>query len=400
MRDRDDRSGVMLRIRARPAAPFGVNAVSYWRSELGIADGARALVAALRAADVPVAPISLRGFTPPSRQQGDALGAGWPEDAAYSINLLAFNPEGVLALRKEAGRGFFSGRANVGYWWWEVVGAFPAPWRPAFRLVDEVFVGSRYVQDAIQPASPVPVRLVPIPVAPLPPPVARDRFGLPAGFQFLTVFDYNSTTARKNPQAVVRAYRDAFDPGAGASLVIKSINGDKAPGDRAQLLELAAGRPDIHMIEDYMSAQDVDLLLAGADCLVSLHRAEGFGIPLARALRSGIPVLATGYGGNLDFMSDENSYLVAHTVVGIPAGTLYPAGAQWAEPDVNDAARQMRRVFEHPEEARGRAGQGATWLTEHHSLERAGSAMRGELERVARIEPRARRSSRRRPGPR
>lgn len=400
MRHRDDRSGVMLRIRARPAEPFGVNAVSYWRSELGIADGARALVAALAAADVPVRSISLRSFTPPSRQQGDPLSAGWPEDAAYAINLLAFNPEGVLALRKEAGRGFFTGRANVGYWWWEVVGAFPASWRPAFRLVDEVFVGSRYVREAIQPASPVPVRLVPIPVAPLPPRVARDRFGQPDGFQFLTVFDYNSTSARKNPQAVVRAYRDAFDPGAGTSLVIKSINGDRAPGDRAQLLELTAGRPDIRLIEHYMSAHDVGALLAGADCVVSLHRAEGFGIPLARALRSGIPVLATGYGGNLDYMSDENSYLVAHTLVGIPGGTLYPAGAQWAEPDVKDAASQMRRVFEHPDEARARARQGAAWLTENHSPERTGTTLREELERIARIEPKARRAGRTRPGPR
>jgi glycosyltransferase involved in cell wall biosynthesis len=400
MRHRGDRSGVMLRIRARPTEPFGVNAVSYWRSELGIADGARALVAALRAVELPVRPISLRSFTPPSRQQGDALSSGWPEDAGYSVTLLAFNPEGVLALRKEAGRGFFTGRANVGYWWWEVVGAFPASWRPAFRLVDEVFVGSRYVQDAIQSASPVPVRLAPIPVAPLPPSVARDRFGPPDGFQFLTVFDYNSTSARKNPQAVVRAYRDAFDPGEGASLVIKSINGDRAPGDRAQLVELTAGRPDIRLIEHYMSAHDVDQLLAGADCVVSLHRAEGFGIPLARALRSGIPVLATGYGGNLDFMSDENSYLVVHTLVAIPEGTLYPAGAQWAEPDVKDAARQMRRVFEHPDEARARARQGAAWLTENHSPEHTGATLREELERITAIQPKSRRSGRIRPGPR
>lgn len=390
----------MLGIRARPPAPFGVNAVSYWRSELGIADSARALVAALRAAGVPVRPIALRSFTPPSRQGGDALSAGWPEDAEFSINLLAFNPEGALALRKEAGRGFFRGRANVGYWWWEVLAAFPGRWRRAFGLLDEVFVGSSYVREAIEAASPVPVRLVPIPVAPLPPAATRDQLGLSEGFQFLTVFDYNSTSARKNPQAVVRAYREAFDPGAGASLVVKSINGDRAPADRAELLELATGRPDIHLIEHYMTGQDVDLLLAGSDCVVSLHRAEGFGIPLARALRSGIPVLATSYGGNLDYMSDENSYLVAHTPVRIPDGTLYPAGAEWAEPDLKDAVSQMRRVFDHPDEARARARQGAAWLTENYSLEHTGATLRKELERIAAIKARARRSGRKPPGPR
>lgn len=384
----------------RPQPPFGVNAVSYWRSELGIADSARLLVAALETAGVPVKPISLRSFVPPSRQEGDALGAAWPEDAAFAINLLALNPEGVLALRKEAGRSFFKGHANVGYWWWEVLGAFPGWWRRAFALVDEVFVGSRYVQDAIEPFASVPVRVVPIPVRPLPAPPPRSQLGLPDGFLFMTVFDYNSTCARKNPQGVIRAYRDAFAPGSGASLVIKSINGDRAPEERAQLQELAGGRPDIHLIEHYMAAEEVDRLLACADCVVSLHRAEGFGIPLARALRSAIPVIGTSYGGNLDYMSDENSYLVAHTPATVPEGTLYPAGAGWAEPDLADASTQLRRVFERPDEARARASVGAAWLTENYSLQRTGATLAAELRRVTALRPPARRRVRLRPGPR
>ncbi len=391
----------MLPIRMHPPARFGVNAVSYWRSELGTADSARLLVTALEAAGVPVKPIALRSYAPPSRQEGDALGAGWVEDAEFSVNLLAFNPEGIWALRKEAGRGFFAGRANVGYWWWEVLGAYPAWWRRAFRYLDELFVGSRYVREALEPAARgVPVRLVPIPVLELPSPAPRDQLGLPDGFVFMTVFDFNSTVARKNPQAVVRAYRDAFDPGSGASLVIKSINGDRAPGDRAELIELIADRPDIHVIERYMAASEVDLLLAGADCVVSLHRAEGFGIPLARALRSGIPVVATGYGGNLDYMSEESSYLVDHRPTAVPQGTLYPAGARWAEPDVEHAATQMRRVFEHPDEARARARTGAAWLAQNYSPERTGATLREELRRIDAVRARSRRAMRPRLGPR
>jgi len=390
----------MVAVRARRENPFGVNAVSYWRSELGIADSARLLVAALEEAGVPVQPISLRSFVPPSRQQGDALGAMWPEDAAFAVNLLALNPEGLLSLRKESGRGFFRGRANVGYWWWEVLGAFPARWRRAFDLVDEVFVGSRYVRDAIARVAPVPVRLVPIPVRPLPAPVPRRQLGLPDGFLFMVVFDYNSTCARKNPHGAVRAYRYAFEPDSGSSLVIKSINGDKAPDDRDELVELAGDRPDIRLIDEYMAAEEVDLMLACADCVVSLHRAEGFGIPLARALRSGIPVIATRYGGNLDYMNDENSYLVAHTSTTVPTGTLYPAGAEWAEPDVDHAATHLRRVFEHADEARERAGVGAAWLAEHYSLERTGAALATELRRVAAVKPRPRRVARIRLGPR
>jgi glycosyltransferase involved in cell wall biosynthesis len=192
----------------------------------------------------------------------------------------------------------------------------------------------------------------------------------------------------------VRAYQDAFVPGSGASLVIKSINGDRAPGDRAELSELVGGRPDIHQIEHYMAFEEVDRLVACADCVVSLHRAEGFGIPLARALRSGIPVVATRYGGNLDYMNDASSYLVAQTPVTVPNGTLYPAGASWAEPDVEHAASQLRRVFERPGEARARARVGADWLAERYSVKGTGARLREELERLGAITPRVHRAAR------
>ncbi len=68
------------------------------------------------------------------------MSCGGPRTAS-SRPTSGLNPEGALALRKEAGRGFFRGRANVGYWWWEVLGALPGRWRRAFGLLDEVFVG-------------------------------------------------------------------------------------------------------------------------------------------------------------------------------------------------------------------------------------------------------------------
>ena len=51
-------------------------------------------------------------------------------------------------------------------------------------------------------------------------------------------------------------------------------------------------------------------LFARADCYVSLHRAEGFGLTLAEAMALGKPVIATGFSGNTDFMTPANSYLV------------------------------------------------------------------------------------------
>jgi glycosyltransferase involved in cell wall biosynthesis len=311
-----------------------------------------------------------------------AFAAHEPDSAPFDVNVLALNPDGLLAFREEAGERFFAGRLSVGYWWWEIIDAFPEAWRPAFELVDEVWVGSRHVRDAIEPASPVPVRLVPIPVQSLAGRRPRSQFGLPDGFLFVTMFDYNSAFERKDPLATVRAFEAAFAPGSGASLVVKSINAVNAPDNRDELEIVAGAHPDVHVMDRYMRSDEIDALLACADCVVSLHRAEGFGIPLARALRSGIPVVATGYGGNLDFMNDDNSYLVDHSPATVPEANIYPAGARWAQPSIDHAAAQLRRVFDDPAEARRRAALGAAMLRESFSTARTGARMAAELKRL------------------
>ena len=86
-------------------------------------------------------------------------------------------------------------------------------------------------------------------------------------------------------------------------------------------------------------------LLAAADAFVSLHRAEGFGLVIAEAMALGVPVVATGWSGNADFTAAENAALVAYDLKASDcAHGPYPSGTLWAEPRLDDAARQMRRV--------------------------------------------------------
>jgi glycosyltransferase involved in cell wall biosynthesis len=361
-------------------APWGVNAVGYWQSELGIADAGRLVLAALAAGGVPAQPIGVQRWLPPARQ-GEPFVAGNHRVSPFGLNLLCLNPDGVLAFRDEAGAEFFAGRPTIAYWWWELVGAFPEEWRPAIELVDEIWVGSQHVRDAIAPAADgVPVEVLPIPVLPLPAGNPR-AIELPAGFLFLTVFDYNSAFERKNPLAVVDAFKTAFEPGRGAVLLVKSINAVRHRDNRDELAIVAADHPDIHLLDGYLSSSEMDRLIGAADCVVSLHRAEGLGLPLARAMRSGIPVVATAYGGNLDFMTEENSYLVPHRPAIVPDGTLYPPGARWVEPDTECAAAQLRRVFDHPREARDRAARGSQTLASTRSPAATGAPMAQALRR-------------------
>ena len=107
-----------------------------------------------------------------------------------------------------------------------------------------------------------------------------------------------------------------------------------------------------------------------ADCYVSLHRSEGFGLTMGEAMALGKPVIATAYSGNLDFMSEDTAYLVGWSEGTVPAGcSPYPQGAKWAEPDLHAAARLMRHVHENPDEAKevGRRAQQA--IAANHSTD-------------------------------
>ena len=166
---------------------------------------------------------------------------------------------------------------------------------------------------------------------------------LPEDFLFLFSFDYLSVFERKNPLAVVEAFARAFDPGDGAMLVIKCINGDTIRSTTNGCWPRPRAAPDIQIIDRYLTPREKDALTAACDCYVSLHRSEGFGLTMAEAMYLGKPVIATAYSGNLDFMTAENSLLVdTGSCRSAPARAPYPAEGEWAEPDVDRAAGLMR----------------------------------------------------------
>ncbi len=360
-------------------SPVGVNVAGYFRAELGVGETARQVVAALESAEMPVATVGLSASA--SRQEHeyetDTLRPTFP------VNLICVNADMLPTFADQAGPGFFFDRYSIGLWWWEI-DEFPERFFRAFEPVDEVWVGSHFVADAISAVSPVPVVKVTMPVS-MPEIEEFDRgdLGLPEGFVFLFVFDYHSVFERKNPLALIEAFERAFPEGSGASLVLKSINSEHHPEEHGRLIEAARDHGDIHVVDRYVTAAKKNAMFAGCDCYVSLHRSEGLGNTLAEAMYLGKPVIATGYSGNMEFMTPQNSYPVDYTLrpVGDDAGP-YPASGEWAEPDVGHAARLMRHVFEDRREAGERGRRAAEDLRRNHSAEVAGRAMAARIRRV------------------
>ena len=367
----------------------GVNVVGYLRGELGIGESARLMARALEAAGVPHAEVPVDSFLM-SRQRA-------PEDSpreqpVFDTTLLCVNADLTPAVARTV-PSLLARSYRIGMWYWEVE-EFPETQHGGFSHLDEVWVASDFIRDAVEPHSPVPVRTVtpPLPQRRAPTALTREELGLPDRPLFLFSFDYLSTAERKNPLGLLAAFRRAFRPDEGPVLVIKSINSDQRPSEAERLRLAAYGSNDVLLLEEYLDAEARDALVELCDCYVSLHRSEGLGLTMAEAMAWGKPVIATAYSGNLQFMTDENSFLVPWSPVRIPEGAEpYPAGGLWADPDLDAAARFMRSVVENPDLAAAMGARAAADIALLHSPTVAGALIAARLaETTARRRARSR----------
>jgi len=271
------------------------------------------------------------------------------------------NPPEATAVLSQGTEHLWATRYRIGYWAYEL-GQLPRDWARAIPFFHEIWTPSRFVAEAVEKArgsASTIVRVVPHPVAVDPPPVVRARADRP--LTFLVMFDARSSLARKNPLGAIRAFQQAFAPDdMSVRLQIKIVAVWKDPRSVAALRDAASGWANITFSEEELSDADTLKLFASVDCLVSLHRAEGFGLPLAEAMLAGLPVIATDWSGNVDFTRGA-SYEVPGTLV--PArdasGRYSGTGQSWADPDVAIAAARMREMRDDParREAIARRGQ-------------------------------------------
>lgn len=350
------------RHRLRP----GVVVAGYLRAELGVGEGARLSALALKESGVPFTTIGYSAT--PSRQEHPFTVLGEPA-RDFDTTLVVVNADQFARFVAEAGQQFFDGRYTVAQWAWELE-TFPKSMWPAFNFVDEIWAVSQFTRDAIAAVTEKPVYAFPHPIVePQVGELDRAELGIPGGPLFLFSFDMFSVVERKNPIGLVNAFCEAFRPGEGPTLVLKVSNGDRRVAELEKVKWAARQRRDIVFVDRYLRHDENAALVAESDCYVSLHRSEGFGLAMGEAMALGKPVIATAYSGNMDFMTESTAYLVPYSTTRVPAGCdPYPAGVAWAEPDLEAAARLMRRTFDNPEEGRVLGSRARTHVLEHHGL--------------------------------
>jgi len=352
----------------------GCNLVGYARAETGVGQTVRAAAASAQAAGLGTAVISVRPDGRQSELDTSVRTAGEP--FPYRASIFYVNADQVEAAMRQVGRGYRAGRLNIGNWVWELE-EFPAYWRGAARMFDQLWAPSRFCQQAVERVCAKPVALVPYAIQMEP---GSERPETPPGvFTFLTMFDMLSVFERKNPLALIRAFAREFRPGERVRLVVKVSHAGTFGREMARMREAAAGA-NVVFEDRTLRKAEVNALLAACDCFVSLHRAEGFGLCLAEAMWLGKAVIATNYSGNTDFMNEQNSFPVDYRMCEVGAGSApYNRASRWADPSIDDAARQMRLVVENAELRKRRAAAGQAFVRAHLSPEAVGRQMAARL---------------------
>jgi glycosyltransferase involved in cell wall biosynthesis len=158
--------------------------------------------------------------------------------------------------------------------------------------------------------------------------------------RILMIFDYKSSFDRKNPIDVVDIIK-SLPTNLEFELVIKTINGNDFNNFRKNLINRIEKDPRIIMMEKYMSQEEINKLYMNSDIYISLHRAEGLGLNLLKALQYGLEIISTKYGGPLDFLNEKNSFLVNYDMEPIRASASglfqYPYESNWARANADEA---------------------------------------------------------------
>lgn len=300
--------------------------------------------------------------------------------SAARVNIVHLNPEALPAAIAYS-PDVFTDAYNIAFCYWEL--DLPGDCQLlGLTLFDEIWTASTFVADAFRPFCKSVMNVG------MACEVDRTRtrgdvrgmlgkYGITsADFVFLSVSDALSRVQRKNPIGAIRAFSAAFPNHSGVKLIIKTHNRKHVTDPDQQRIwksieEVAKEDARIILIDETVSRDQHRALIAASDCLVSLHRAEGFGLDLIYALSRGVPLIATGYSGNLDFCNSGSVWLIDYEERYLSRSeyAFVKPGHKWADPKHDHAVATMQQLFADVAKRRRLSDNGRRFVEEHFSVE-------------------------------
>lgn len=266
------------------------------------------------------------------------------------------------------------GKRRIGYTVWET-DHIPSHWAALLNTAEQIFVPCRFNVDVFQndgvkpPLAIIPhIYRTPHDITQEETVALRKQLGIRD--EQWVFYSINTWTARKAMWETVSAFLDAFTADDPVVLVIKTDNAgvrnEDAPGitPTPQIIaELCAGRrhiPEIRLICRQMSSREIDTLHRIGDCFISLTHSEGWGLGAFDAAGLGNPLIITGWGGHLDYLSGNYFGLVDYRLVPVRdyrGYGSYEIRQRWAQAEREHAVHLLREIVRAPEAARRAAAE-------------------------------------------
>ena len=340
-------------------SPIDLQLIGPFRSASGLGQATRLSVLAMRAAGLEPHLVNFDLDNPAPTGFSSAMKSGLPKQA--KVNLVHLNAEAAPFAAAYL-PDFFSNSYNIGYFFWELDS--PAKCHSlALEMFDEIWVSTEYGFQQYNTSMDNPVINVGMTYEEIETPSKEDsRARLNETFNidadetvFLTTFDSFSFVQRKNPKAVIQSFLEAF-PGGNerVRLIVKTQNRDSVLDPVQQKIwksidNLISLDSRIMFVNKTMKYSDLLWFKKAADCYVSLHRSEGWGFGMIESMMLDVPVIATGYSGNLEFCKEEHCWLVETDEIYLNHDDyiFVMPGQKWGEPRVSAAAACMKDAYKN-----------------------------------------------------
>jgi glycosyltransferase involved in cell wall biosynthesis len=364
-----------------------LNVIGYLCAEMGVGHAGRMVAKSLETTG-----LKIKGFNVTTnvlaRQKDTRLKHLLSSEINGKVHLYNVNADQLAIVRKEIDAISKPPLYRINMPFWEL-SKFPSVWRENYEGINEIWAASRFIQKTLQTAISIPVVWMPPAITiEKRPNLDRNFFNLPENiFLFHFNFDFSSYATRKNPMAVIDAYRLAFryyQTEIPTALVIKTMGYDPEGKNLQKLRESINDESnDMIVINEQMTHNETLALMNCCDCYVSLHRSEGFGYTLAESMLLGKPVIATNYGGTKDFLNHTTGFPVDYQLKSLEKDEYpFAEGQKWANPDINHAAWLMKQVVKDQLYSKTIAKQGQEKILKDYSPQVVGKRFVDRLRQI------------------
>tara|TARA_B100000131_G_scaffold207967_1_gene200073 strand:- start:2215 stop:3342 length:1128 start_codon:yes stop_codon:yes gene_type:complete len=265
---------------------------------------------------------------------------------------------------------------NIVYFYWEA-DRLPAYWKKHILSANEVWAPCKLVRDAcIKMGFLGKIREVPTPyediaslnsdMIDIPSQISNEYFVSEDVFKFYSIFQWHH---RKGPDVLLKSYWKSFDKNDSVILILKvselGLPGYKKNDIRNDIYKIKSRLnlkyyPPVFVIDDFLPKKYIRAIHDTADCYVSPHRGEGWGMPISEAILHNNPVLITKYGGISDYLDKNTAGIIRHKMTPVRnmewSPKIYNKSQMWAEPSINITSHLMRDAYDNFNKYKIKAG--------------------------------------------